>query len=69
MFSIFFSIMAYYRILNIAPCALQQDFIACFIHTSVCLLISASNLPLPHLFLLVTVSLFFVSVSPLLFCK
>ena len=35
---IFFSIMVYYRILSITPCVIQQDFVVCFIYSSLYLL-------------------------------
>ena len=60
-FFVFFSIMVYYKILNIGPRVIQQDLI-------VCLFPNSQFIPPPPLFSpLVTIHLFHIPVSPFVF--
>ena len=40
--NIFFSIIIYYRILNIVPCVIKEDLVVYFIYSNLYLLISDS---------------------------
>ena len=69
--------MIYHRILNIVPCAIQQDLVIypfyclsiLYIHSLHLLIPTSYSIPLPTLSLLVTTSLFSMSVSMFLFCQ
>ena len=60
----FFSIIGYYKMLNIVPCAIQLDLVVYSVCNSLYLLISNSqSIPSPFPSLLGNTSLFFMSVS------
>ena len=66
----FFSLICYYKILSIIPCAIQYFLlIIYFIYSSVYMLIPNFYFIPPPLSLLVTRSLFSMSVGLFLFCK
>ena len=65
----FFSLIGYYKILSVVPCAIPYIFIGYSFYIQQCAYVNAKLLRyLSSLFPLVTISLFFMSVGLLLFC-
>ena len=70
-FSRFFSLIGYYKILGIVPCAIQQVLVVHLFYIQQCVYVNPKFpiYPSPPFSPLVTISLFSMSVSLFLFCR